>query len=191
MNNQAREAALNNVKESIDLGARLPSPVFVGQWAQFLFLDCYALFRPTFANLVRSVLRSETSQCCCVLNLSSLRASTFAPPDVFYFAADTTETEYAQCLRQSRTGWVVMMDDYACASDVGDWCIYCEKANDVAVIGFRSGKASVLLHGELQELRAESIETLLARGQTAPIPFSRLTPTWRDGLVANYSAKTR
>lgn len=134
LENQAKEKALDKIQQSIDLGARLPSQVFGGQWTQFLFLDAYALFRPTFAGVTRAFLRSDNSHCCCLLNLNSLRASTFAPPDVFCFTAETTETEYEQCLRQGQAGWLVMMDDYACASDVGEWCIYCEKGNDVAII---------------------------------------------------------
>jgi hypothetical protein len=188
MNTQTKEVALNNVKRSIDLATRLPGPVFSAPWAQFLFVEAYALFRPNFASIVRSLLCTENSQCCCLLNLGSLRGPAFAPPDAFYFAADTTESAYAQCLREGTTGWAVMMDDYACASNGGEWCIYCEKGNDVAVIGLRSRDGLAHFHAELHELRAERIEDLLARGQRASFPYSRLTATWRDGLLANYSA---
>jgi hypothetical protein len=188
MHNQAKEAALNNVKQSIDVGTRLPGPVFLGPWAQFLFVEAYALFRPTFTDIVRSLLCAENSRCCCLLNLGSLQGTTFARPDAFYFATDTTDGAYAQCLRESALGWAVMMDDYACASDVGEWCMYCEKGNDVAVVGLRSRNGSDRFHAELDQLRAEPIGKLLAEGQSAPFPYSRLTRTWRDGLLANYSA---
>ena len=189
MSSQARETARDNIEPSIDLGMRLPGLVFRGRWAQFLFVEAYALFRPKFVGIVHSLIHTEDSRCCCLLNLGSLRGPTFSPPDAFYFAADTTESEYAQCLRGSTAGWAVMMDDYACASDVGEWCLYCEKGNDVAVIGLRSRDASERLHFQLQELRAEPIEGLLARGQSAPFPYSKLTPAWRRELVTNYSAK--
>jgi hypothetical protein len=84
------------------------------------------------------------------------------------------------------SGWLYRVDRYACASDVGDWCIYCEKSNDVAVIGLRDIGGIGKFETPLKRLWAKPINELIDGGVSPAFPFDQLVPAWRQGLVQNY-----
>jgi hypothetical protein len=78
------------------------------------------------------------------------------------------------------------MDNYACTSDVGEWCFYCEKGNDIAVIGLREATGIEKFGMPLKRLWAKPIDELVDGGCSPTFPFNKLTPAWRQGLVNNY-----
>jgi len=69
-------------------------------------------------------------------------------------------------------GWLYGVDRFACSSDLGEWCIYCEKGNDVGVIGLRADDSAKKFHGAMNDLFSKPIGALVG-GNSSILPFSR------------------
>src|SRR5207253_2039091 len=112
--------------------------------------------------------------------------------EAIFLDAMTGGAAYADKLRAGgpADGWLYAVDRYACASDVGEWCIYCEKTNDVAVIGLRDGGGIETFETPLKQLWAKPIVELIDGGDSPQFPFDHLVPAWRKGLVDNYGRGT-
>ena len=85
------------------------------------------------------------------------------------------------------SGWLFGMDQYACVSDVGRWCIYCEKENDVAVIAFRDETGGCDFSQPLTDLHASPADQI-GSDPSVPFPLNSLTYAWREALEVNYAA---
>jgi hypothetical protein len=97
---------------------------------------------------------------------------------------DITNDTYQEALRAERgdIAWPYHMEDYACTSNVGSWCLYAEKENDVAVIALKNVAASTQFHYALGYLGADSLTYLLR----TRFPFTELTADWRASLIRSY-----
>jgi hypothetical protein len=73
------------------------------------------------------------------------------------------------------------------SSDRGEWALYCEKGNDIAVIALRQPDDAGKYVQYLNRLHAELITVLLRAGTTEIVPFNRLIEPWRHGLNQHYS----
>ena len=93
-----------------------------------------------FVEHARAFLAIEGGGCACLWNLDAAEDAGAAR---FFVHADTASDEYQALLGGVRPGygWLDAMERLACASDVGEWCMYCEPNNDIAVVGFRGGDA--------------------------------------------------
>ena len=131
----AQEGAFHNVVGALKFDRRFPENVFAGEWSDFLFFESDRMFAPEFAEVVGELLGSENAGVCCLLNLDQTRSLKFEEASAIFLDRMTTASEYAAKLRRGgpAVGWLYGMDKYGCASDVGDWSIYCEKQNDIAV----------------------------------------------------------
>ena len=186
----SRLNAFQSVFKSIDSTAQLPSQVFGEGWAQFFFWESDKMFVPSFAEVAVELLHIEGSHSCCLLNFDLTREMQYESAAMLFLEGGTTGEEYASWLRKGdpSSAWLYDMHRYGCASDVGDWCIYCEKMNDLAVIAFRGHQGIQKFTGPLKSLRAHSIDEFLGMGPSAPLPFRQLVETWRIGLSQNYSS---
>lgn len=81
-------------------------------------------------------------------------------------------------------GWFYDMGTYAIISNAGAWCVYCERHNEIAVIGLDRNQLAKY-RDQLQRFSAPPIELKI---QSRTFPFDRLTQTWQDKLLQNYRA---
>ena len=109
---------------------------------------------------------------------------------VFFVRARTMADEYRSLLVGNTPGhgWLDAMERLACASDVGEWCMYCEPNNEIAVIGFRHKRASARYAAAMRQFRAEPID--LAIKEPLSYGFSQVatSPEWRDQFLREYAA---
>jgi hypothetical protein len=186
-----RRQAFHNVVSALTPAKFFPENVFSGIWSAFLFFESDRMLAEGFAEIIGDFPRADNSSLCCLLNLSETRSLEFENASAIYLDAMVTGSEYRARLRGDgpATGWLYSMDKYGCASDKGEWEIYCEKDSDVAVIGLRNANGAKKFGGAIQKLRAAAIETL-GDGELAGLfPFSQLSPEWRRGLTLHYGKK--
>jgi hypothetical protein len=179
--------AFGQIADGVDIRRLLPDQVFIGAWEQFRFVPTGNIFAPTFVAIVGELLRAEGAQACCLANIGRMPSLKYEAGAVLCIDESVSGAQYMAALQGDgpATGWLFQMDRYACASEMGGWCLYCEKENDVGVVGLRSGageRFAAALHG----LGARRIESLLNDKATSPPPFNRLVPEWERGLREHY-----
>jgi hypothetical protein len=188
-----RRSAFLNVTSAINVNARLPDQVFVGNWHRFYFTESDEVASSQFVNAVHALLSSEPADCCCLLNLSRPNALNIDAATTIFLDKTTTPENYWQQLRLGGPfeAWLNDMGRYCCASDRGAWSIYCERNNDIAIFALRSPVDSGRFAPALRKLRGARIENLVNQPSRIPIPFGALTDPWRSGLVDNFGKKRR
>jgi hypothetical protein len=192
-NSDAKLAAFCNVTRSVDCDALLPAQIFDESWRSFLFCESDRIFGKHFIGALNELLRLEGGVVSCLANLDLTPVLEFEKVAAIYLDRSTTDEEYRDALRAGgpSSGWLYRVDRYACASDKGEWCIYCEKGSDVAVIALRTDYDRDRFSGPLSQLWAKPIEDLIDGGASPLFPFDHLTLEWRQGLVANYGNPPR
>lgn len=183
-----RRCAFHNVMGACDFQKMLPDQLFVGVWRAFLFFPSDFMFSPDFVDVVRELMRLEEALVACLLNLDKTEKLAFGGASLMLIDAAVDRAAYEKKLRAGgpATGWLFDVDRYACASDVGEWCIYSEKSNDVAVIALRKLSGREKFEVPLKHLSAKTIDDLVSDGCAPQFPFDRLVPAWRKGLVDHY-----
>lgn len=186
-----KRLALNNASRSLDFDRRLPERVFSVDWSRFRFFQSDRLFVGKFIVALHDLLATEGGTTGCLVNLSETRS--FSQDEVAAWFLDTTtmEDEFVTRLRGDNPaeGWLYAMDRYVCASDVGQWCIYSEKENDIAVIGFHDDKGLNDFRQTVEDLQALSLDTI-EDVSSGPFPFNSLTLAWREALKRHYKETT-
>ncbi len=180
-----RDVALRNVRAGVEPARRFPRNIFVGEWSDFLFFDSDWMTEADCVKHVKALLEIESGRCACLWNLDS---NGDGEPTVFFVRKETTVDDYRALLagKVAGYGWLDGMERLACISDVGEWCMYCEPNNDIAVIAFRQSGAAPRYSSVMTRFRAQSIELAIREPQS--YGFSRLaaSPEWRQVLLRAY-----
>ncbi|VVE56308.1 hypothetical protein PAQ31011_05097 [Pandoraea aquatica] len=186
---QSQRDALNMLLGLIDFKKKFPENVFRGKWGGVLFFESDAMFSTEFAEVVSGLLRYEGANAASLVNIDEAKSLGFENVSALFLDGEVTGDLYQSFLIGAgpAKGWLYNVDSYACASDVGGWCIYCEKSNDIGVIASREPITSLAGQQALRLLGARPIETLIAGGGSALFPFNRLVDSWREGLMQNYA----
>lgn len=188
-----RRSAFRNIVAVGDFKTMLPDSVFIEAWRVFRFFQSDHVFSMGFVEIVREFMYLEGAQVACLLNLDKTEILGFDSAEAIYIDARMDGNAYQEKLHAGGhdLGWLFGVDRYVCASDVGGWCIYCEKSNDVAVVGFRGIECIKKFEVPLRNLSARIIEDLIDGGCAPLFPFDHLVPVWRKGLVDNYGKRGR
>jgi hypothetical protein len=183
-----RRQSFYNVVGALRLTRFFPANVFSGIWSSFLFFQSDRMFAAGFAEVVGDFLRAENSSVCCLLNLSEAVSLEFENAAAVYLDGMITKADYQACLRGGgpATGWLYSMGRYGCASNKGEWDIYCEKDSDIAVVGLRNPNGLKKFRPAIQKLQAAPIEAVQNGELAALFPFSHMSPEWHRGLTLNY-----
>jgi len=187
----AKEQAYLNVIGGLVPERRFPKMVFLGVWRSFLFFESDRIFASGFVEVIADLLRADNSSVCCLLNITEAGSSELYGESAIYVDSLFTESEYRARLRGDgpATGWLYSMDRYGCASNKGEWEIYCEKDSDIAVIGFRNENGVRKFREAIRKLRAASIESLKDGELANLFPFSHLSLEWKRDLSNNYHSE--
>lgn len=186
-----KEVAFQNAASALNLDEVLPMRVFAGTWDNFYFFQSDELFVAEFADVQRELLALEGASVACLINLDETSILEAESAAVIYFDLASSGDDFVAALGGvgGKPGWMHLVDRYVMASNRGTWCIYCEKANDVAIIALADAESARRFASPLRRLRAENIQSLVAGGSVGVTPFNRLVPTWREGLLANFSGR--
>jgi hypothetical protein len=127
--------ARSNLEMAIKTAARLPQNVFQPGWGSFYLFNSDWMFEGAFVEKIRIMLQQEGSSCACIVNLDRAASDTLA---AFAIKGNTSAQEYQRLLAGTgpSDGWVYDVDRFGCTSEIGTWCIYCERASELAILGF-------------------------------------------------------
>ena len=180
--------AFANVLAVLKRDVHFPKNVFRGIWSNFLFFDADRIFFGNFIWAVKELLLIERSNDACLLNLSRQSGSEFDLAACICLNASTKTDDYEERLRVGgmANAWLYNIDeDYGCASDVGEWCIYCERQREVAVIAIKSIEMMKMCHVPLRLLGARPAEELWKPEPVRPV--SKVGEAWREDLATQYT----
>ncbi|WP_125461499.1 MULTISPECIES: hypothetical protein [unclassified Rhizobium] len=79
-------------------------------------------------------------------------------------------------------GWFYDMGTYAIISNSDAWCVYCERHNEIAVIGLDQN----LIANDRDQLQRFSAQPIELKIRSGTFPFDRLTHAWQEKLLQNY-----
>jgi hypothetical protein len=169
-------SALLHSNEDVFLTSRFPEKVFTKNWCAYYFFDPDILFSPTFFKIALNLVGKDGSGCAVMRNLDSHLKQ-------FIFSHLTTEQDYENILYDQNNvcGWVYNFDRYVCCPNIGNWVIYAERNNDLAVIGIEKD-----FNFETSDLflRVKKIEDAFFTVWCAGL--DGLSDNWRQSLITNY-----
>lgn len=188
---KSRAAAFRQVASSLKLEEALPSQVFRGDNLDFLFFEADRVFTPSFVEVVIELMSVEGANSSCLSKIDRSNEPSCRVDSAIFIEDGMTPAVYDAQIRRGgpASGWLFGVDHYGCASDVGNWIIYCEKDNDVAVIALRGRNAVDLFLSPITKLHAKGVDALIRQGSSAPFPFNSLVLSWRTGLSSQYGAQ--
>ena len=187
-----REKAISNLNFAINTNSGFPARVFRHDWEHFLFFDSDRIFEPSFVDWGNRLLKIEMGNCAYICDLDSDVSNEKAEgPSSFCFGEDDTGEAFVPILcdpSKSATGWIYNFGRFTCISDVGQWCIYCERDNEIAVMAFRDKEISRLCHSVGADFKAEPVAQALA----GPLSYGFMqrpeNSKWLHRLMESYSA---
>ena len=182
------EIARANVRAGINPDRRFPRNIFVGDWSDFFFFDSDWMRESDFVEHVKAFLDIEGGQCACLWKLDSEDAN---EPRFFFVRGQTTSEEYRARLAGTTPGygWLDAMERLACASDMGEWCMYCEPNNEIAVVGFRRVDAASRYSSAMARFHAARFETAIQEPLSYGFSERALTDEWRENFLREYAAR--
>jgi hypothetical protein len=159
--------------------------------ASSFFFDSDWMTDPDFVELVKAFLNVEGAECACLWKLDKEDVNA---PESFSVGAQTTADEYRALLAGATPGygWVSAMERLACASDGGEWCMYCEPNNEIAVIALRRADAAARYASAIARVHAARFEDAI-REPPLSYGFSEraLSREWRDAFLREYAVPPR
>jgi hypothetical protein len=183
------QEARENVCAGVKPDCRFPRNIFVGDWSDFFFFDSDWMTQPDFVDHTKALLDVDGAKCACLWKLDSKDPN---EPRFFFVREDTTADEYRTLLagKTPGYGWLDAMERLACASDVGEWCMYCEPNNEIAVIAFRHLDVSDRYSSAMARVHATRFEDAI-REPPLSYGFSEraLSREWRDEFLREYVAR--
>ncbi len=182
----AWKKAFGNVLSAVKPGINFPKYVFWESWDNFLFFHQDALFFGNFNAATKELLTEEGASAACVVNLSRRSKSALDQRSSLCLEKETTASEYEQHLRSRNEahGWLYRMDTYACASEIGLWCVYHEKG-ELAVLALRGPYFMKQVRKALDVLRAYPLPEFWERQHSPAISW--IDPEWRSELGLRYT----
>jgi len=191
MSENAAQKSLVNLQKILKWDDHFPENVFRGEWKEFFFFDPDWLFDATFVENAKALLNWEGGACACVCNMDQADAKGDPQQAVIFLDKDTSGETYRSTLAgpSPGVGWIFGMERYGITSDVGNWCIYCEKDNEIAVIAIREGAKSRAFESVIQSFNALPIERAIAMPPSYGLLPRSLRDDWRKRFLAVYGKK--
>ena len=183
---QCGESALRNLRLGLWPEKTLPDPVFSSERAHFRFFSSDEIFAPEFVGKLKMLLQIEGAACACITNLDGNTGN--GPSEAFFLNRLTTPEEYLEQLKGDgqRPGWLHRMDRFGVTSDMGGWLIYCEKANEIAAIGFEVQVGPGKIDHMSAQLGGLPVKAAVAKPVSIIFASKRLPTEWSDILIRNY-----
>lgn len=185
----AGREACSNVISTIDVNRAFPTNVFRTGWTEFFFFDSDGIFDRAFVRIAKILLEIERARCACIRNLDTSLTGKASGQSSFVISKQLSEETYADFLRGSRPGdgWIYWVDRFGCTSDLNQWCIYCERAQEIGVMGLRGNHSLTNYSAVIAELGALPIKEAIARPLSHGFSATALSAVWREELLRHYS----
>jgi hypothetical protein len=179
--------AHTNLDAAIDRTARLPTNVFKPGWGSFYLFNSDWMFEGAFVEKVRTMLQQEGANCACIANVDHDLGTTLA---AFAINDSTTTQDYQRRLAGAGPGdgWVYDIARFGCTSDIGSWCIYCERASELAIVGFRAEALQERHQFVLASLHASRVSSTGAKPGRFEFASHSISPEWQAEIMRNYKS---
>lgn len=176
---------------SIDTNSRFPGNVFVGEWASFLFFDSDFVFEIEFVRKIKSLIEIERGRCACVCNLDARLDNRDAKESFFLIEETMSDEAYSSVLRGlvAGSGWIYTADRFGCTSDIGQWCIYCERANEIAVVAFQRKVLPSCYSWILEHFKALPFDKVIDPPHSYGFSPRALTQEWHSLMSVEYATR--
>jgi hypothetical protein len=184
--NTANQKARVNLRLAIDASRQFPKNVFSGKWDGFLFFDSDWIFDAQFVERSNVLLEIEGGNSVCMSNLDVAPST---ERSLFFIDKGITGQAYTSFLSEPNVeeGWIYGVDRFGCTSDVGQWCIYCERRNEIAVIAVRGNRAAEKYRPAIVQFKAQPIDQALAIPLSHGFSARALSAEWRGELLKQYA----
>ncbi|HEY7980976.1 MAG TPA: hypothetical protein VID19_05790 [Candidatus Eremiobacteraceae bacterium] len=184
--------AKKNLDATLALERRFPDNVFRGRWDAFYFFNAELLFERDSAERLKVLLASENGAVICVRNLDIANTER-NPDDTFFFEKETLgETYWARLYGKDPVfpgyGWGYSMYNYGYTSELGGWCIYCEKMAEFGVVAVCEGGAPGQFTSAIKAFGALPIKQAIEHTRCYTLTPGILLEEWRMKLIQNYSS---
>lgn len=191
MDTSLSSAAAANVLRQVDVSKHFPDFVFTGRWRELLFFDPSYVFQEAFTATIEQFLSGEASVCACLCNLDEYRRTRSMDRSSIFLERGTDSRSYLLKLNGGgpATGWVFRIDSYVCTSDVGKWCMYLEKGNDIGVLGIAREDDMLALAPAIKMLNALPLPEAFAAPVCYAFAENVLTSEWKEKLSLNYKLR--
>lgn len=187
INDAPKRVAFQNIMNAIDPSGELPGRVFETKMSNFYFFASDWVASCHFVELIQDMMRVEMAEVTCCMNVTRSKILEFEAIDAIYIDHSTKGEDYDEFWTQDigdEVGWLFTMDRHAFASNVGEWCIYAERMNDVAVIAFNVIDIEKY-KPHLDRLNAHNIFDLIYSDKGYD-PYDKLVEEWKAGLCKYY-----
>ncbi|MGH8020743.1 MAG: hypothetical protein ACREIA_21145 [Opitutaceae bacterium] len=187
--NAVCQKALANLSRALDARRWFPEAVFLGQWSSFLFFDSDWIFEGPFVEKAKALLQIEGGQCA---GISNLDEAVGGGGSSFFIDQKIAGQDYQSFLKGPRVGdgWIYGVDRFGCTSDVGQWCIYCERRNEIAVIAVRESRAVEKYRAAIAQFKAMPIDQAVALPLSYGFSERALSAEWRAELLKHYAMRS-
>lgn len=184
--NASCQKALANLSRALDASRRFPENVFLGKWGGFLFFDSDWIFEGPFVERAKALLEIEGGQCASISNFDEAAGTDGSS---FFIEQKTAGQDFQSFLQGPRIGegWIYGVDRFGCTSDVGEWCIYCERRNEIAVIAVRESRAVEKCSAAIAQFKAMPIEQAIALPLSYGFSERALSADWRSEFLKQYA----
>lgn len=184
------QKAVANLRRALNASRRFPGNVFSGDWRKFLFFDSDWIFDGQFVERVKELLEIEGSKCACICNLDEPAG---ADRSLFLIDHKSTGSNYSAFLKGPNIGdgWLYGVDRFGCASDIGLWCIYCERRSEIGVIANRDSGIFEKCRVPIAQFKALPIDQAIAQSLSYGFSEGGLSAEWRSELVKQYGVERR
>jgi hypothetical protein len=181
--NESMRRAQANVARFVRTDVTLPQNIFAEEWPAYLFLESDRMFSKEAAEALKELLRLEGAHVAFLKNIDPWNDTGL------FVDADSSSFEFQKMARQLGFGYVER-ERFACTSDVGSWCFYCENLGDVGVMALQSADDVIRFRSPLAQLWAKPLQVISNKAHPDSVsPFTNLLPAWRDGLAKNFPSK--
>ena len=175
-----------NLGEAIDGQRHCPENVFKENWGTFSVFHADWIFEGAFVEKVLSLLREEGSSIACLVYLAADAASS---RPAFAFDRESTAAAFESALRGAgpQDGLSYAIQRFACISDRGLWCIYCERQNELALFGRRRESSRDAFEAFLCSVSARRIADVASGAEDFGFSEVEISDEWRAQLLRAYS----
>lgn len=182
-----RQKSLSNVRSFLAESNCLPEFIYNIKW------DCYYFFNPDditdekFVENAKALIKVDKSHCICLVDLN-------ADPEMewsaFFFDERVLSADYMSYFdvpNRNDGELRMVIGRLGCASDMGQWCIYCEKQNEIGIIAFRDHHLVKKYLAAIDRLHPMPIEQAISTPHS--YIYGHLTSDFRIELLRNYSGR--
>jgi hypothetical protein len=165
----------------------LPDNVFLTHWKEYLFFEDWWMWNECFIEVKNLLLREDGGSTIALVNLAKSLMQKREEQAIF-LDKYTKWSEYHEKLHDDRDDlpWSVMVDRYSCTSDTGNWVIYVEKEEDMAIFAFNEKLPKSICDEVSILFKAKSISLAMVHENDESFNFQKLLPNWRSTLIQQY-----